>query len=314
MRKTSGLISELAKEWKIWELELLLQKKVDSINPDITTALKVKNLLNFDASKQDNLLPIMQDKLSFIYWDQIKSFHKLLQADRTTYILTDDSENHYWILAYKKELQHDIARVWWGIWYIEVKSLLLLDDEMKWKGLIYILIQRLIEDVRMKYPNANGIVCTVSNTHAAASQELFKKLWFVRLFSDYWIYAEGDTETTMYFPINKQLSSKKWDVPIKNPYFDMIQSWSKTTEGRAGKMYADIFEWDDIVFKNGSATLVKKVLTSTHYPTLEEYLKVEGYKECIPNARNMEDAMQAYKNIPGYADKIKRLWIYWIKI
>ncbi len=55
MRKTSGLISELAKEWKIWELELLLQKKVDSINPDITTALKVKNLLNFDASKQDNL-------------------------------------------------------------------------------------------------------------------------------------------------------------------------------------------------------------------------------------------------------------------
>lgn len=305
------------KLWTWWaeiihsKLELV-QNKITQNEILTNLNLNFKDANNLTENEIQDLKLIFHNKLSHIYWDQNNSFNKLFQDDRHTVILFNWLEVA-WILSFKLEpqLEFNIPNI--NNWYLEIKSLLLLNDWVKGKGVVYMLIDNLLKYIIESDLKYDGIFVTVSKNKAQWSYHLMRSIWFNELYSKYNIYSEHNNESFLYLPLNSMIEWKSLDITIKQPYFSQISAWSKTTEGRSGKMYQNLKIWDSIKFTNKSNSITKKITQITHYKTLEEYLSVEWYGNCIPNAKSFEDAIKIYYSIPWYKAKIKDLGIIWIQ-
>lgn len=95
---------------------------------------------------------------------------------------------------------------------------------------------------------------------------------------------------------------------LKNPHFDNIASGKKTVELRLWSptsKFANLELFSNIEFVSNENTpkkITKKVSGFRWFPTFREALIDIGYKKCIPNASNIDDAHQVYMDIPGYRE------------
>jgi len=161
-----------------------------------------------------------------IYWFQKNSFLKIVKwKDRDTYILEVDWKK-IWVLTFKTELQREDKNLDLKNWYLEIKSFFLFDWFWKWN--IWLLWEKLLDIVEIKFNNLDWIYVTISKTKANPSLEMFKKIWFEDL---YWVhneYSNDDSiEEHLFLPINIDNKKNNFNIPIFKKFFNQIKSWEK---------------------------------------------------------------------------------------
>ena len=103
----------------------------------------------------------------------------------------------------------------------------------------------------------------------------------------------------------KYMATREFSLSIQEPYLTLIKEGKKPVEGRPGE-YKRFKNWigKDIIFFNSTKNIKVNVTDVKCYKDLYEYLEKVGYKNAIPNAINMQEAIDAYHKF--YTDeKIK---------
>lgn len=103
-------------------------------------------------------------------------------------------------------------------------------------------------------------------------------------------------------------SSRPLEATLRKLYLDMIKLGIKTIEGRidAGMFrFTNLKIGQSIRFfytnPSGRDEVTCEITDIKRYASFAEMLRNEGYKPCVPNAKSMDDAVNIYNNIPGYA-------------
>jgi ASC-1-like (ASCH) protein len=187
--------------------------------------------------------------------------------------------------------------------------------------------------------NAGGIaveeIVTIAKEEKAStiSASLLKtEQWAIDFFKDGGFKTTRDTET--HAVLSKDLSLKRKrrsespepppvhrpppvavTAPLKQPYFNQIESGQKTIEGRiASGMFLRVRQGGRIQFINGQRKVVCEVTGVRKYTSFAKMLKAEGFKKCIPNAPTEEAAVRIYDQIPSYSDKAAQFGVLAIQI
>ncbi|MGI5826089.1 MAG: ASCH domain-containing protein [Patescibacteria group bacterium] len=80
-------------------------------------------------------------------------------------------------------------------------------------------------------------------------------------------------------------------LDVQEPYLGYIKSGKKVVEGRLGKQkYLDLQKGDIIKINN----LEIEVLGVTKYSGFKEMLIMEGVKNVVPDAKDLEEAVNVY--------------------
>lgn len=88
------------------------------------------------------------------------------------------------------------------------------------------------------------------------------------------------------------------EFKVQQVYFDDIASGRKTIEGRLAKdKYLQLKPGDKVRFSNNAGTeaLVKRVVAVHTYRTFEEAFTEQDYKQAIPSARSVAEAVRVYE-------------------
>ena len=111
---------------------------------------------------------------------------------------------------------------------------------------------------------------------------------------------------------------KNHDMTLKKIWFDFIKNNKKTIEGRIyDEKRKQIKVGDTITFINDDEKITKKVVRLEIFSPpqiFENVINSENYKLLIPNAKNIEDAIKVYNDIPSYSDKTRKFGIILIHI
>ncbi len=83
----------------------------------------------------------------------------------------------------------------------------------------------------------------------------------------------------------------KLKLSVQEPYLSFIKSGKKTVEGRLAKEKYLKLQKDDLIKIND---LEVKVVKVTKYPSFRTLILSEGIEKVIPNARNLEEAVDVY--------------------
>jgi ASC-1-like (ASCH) protein len=293
----------------IKQVQDIVDKKLKSKeNNDWNLDYKINRICNYSKDKILEIFKKFSKQVYPIYWFQKDSFLKLLNKwDRTTFILEVDWKE-IWVLAFKDELQKEDNVIDSNKWYIEIKSFFLFDGFWKWN--IWFLWNEFIKYIKENYSDADGSYVTISETKANPSLKMFKKIWFQELYSVHNEYSNDNSlETHLYLPLDKKQKINKIKLPIKKEYFDLIKQGVKTIEWRSWKNYNNIKIWDIIEFKNWNKIIIKKVKYIIRYSTIEDFLENEWIENTLPWITDINQAIDIYKNIPWYNQKIKKFWI-----
>ena len=105
-------------------------------------------------------------------------------------------------------------------------------------------------------------------------------------------------------------------VNIREPYFSQIVSGKKTIEGRINNGKFKEFEDGDVIeFLSPEGEKAECVLIEKReYKSFREMLKSEGYKNCIPNAKTLKEAVQIYLELPGFEERSKKYGVLALEI
>lgn len=115
------------------------------------------------------------------------------------------------------------------------------------------------------------------------------------------------------------------NMDLNEPWFSYVKNGIKTIEGRIYDDKRRIIQiGDTITFTNkkGSGEPFSKSVVDlaiwdntnkkSNKSTFKDVIDEENYKQLIPNAETVEDAIKVYENIPGYNEKAKEFGIIFI--
>jgi len=83
----------------------------------------------------------------------------------------------------------------------------------------------------------------------------------------------------------------KLELDVQEPFLSFIKSGKKKVEGRLAKEKYLNLENGDLIKINDVGVRIKGV---TKYQSFEEMLIMEGVKNVIPNAKNLDEAVSVY--------------------
>jgi len=104
---------------------------------------------------------------------------------------------------------------------------------------------------------------------------------------------------------NNNMEAKFHKMGLSDPWFDYVKNGKKIVEGRIYDDSRKKYKINDmlmIISKKGEI-IRKKITGLLRFKTFEEGMKIIDYKLLIPNANNVEEALNVYYNIPGYKEK-----------
>ncbi len=81
-------------------------------------------------------------------------------------------------------------------------------------------------------------------------------------------------------------------INVQEPYFSFIKNGQKTVEGRLAKEKFTSLKVGDFLLINEE--LKKEIVAVSVYPTFREMIIMEGVKNVIPDAKNLDEAVNAY--------------------
>lgn len=85
---------------------------------------------------------------------------------------------------------------------------------------------------------------------------------------------------------------KTIEINVQEPYYSFILNGQKIVEGRLNKgKFKDIEVGDEIVINQESRF---KVLAKNIYLSFREMIEKEGVENVVPDAKSIEDAINAY--------------------
>lgn len=94
----------------------------------------------------------------------------------------------------------------------------------------------------------------------------------------------------------------KLELDVQEPYLSLIKSGKKIVEGRLGKdKYFSLVKGDLIKINN----LEIEVIGVKKYTSFKEMLVTEGIKNVIPDAKDLEDAINVYYRFYSKEDEKK---------
>ncbi len=99
---------------------------------------------------------------------------------------------------------------------------------------------------------------------------------------------------------------------LKRKYLEMILSGEKTLEGRVGYRNIKLIKKGDEIYINGIYKVI--IEDKWEYNSFKEALKHHPYKELIPDAKDEEDVVNAYRLLyPEWKEKKYGVVIFKIK-
>jgi ASC-1-like (ASCH) protein/ribosomal protein S18 acetylase RimI-like enzyme len=103
---------------------------------------------------------------------------------------------------------------------------------------------------------------------------------------------------------------------LMKKYVQLIQSGKKSYEARCGtKMFQNYRQGDTVKWFAGSvADVTTKIVAVERFKSWEEMLRTNGYEGYVPDARNLQHAIQVYNAIPGYREKAERFGVLSFKL
>lgn len=104
---------------------------------------------------------------------------------------------------------------------------------------------------------------------------------------------------------------QKYDFSVQEPYKTYILENIKTVEGRLNKgKFKKMNIWDILSFETGE---VFTITDKRQYKTFHEMIKNEWIKVVIPDARNIDEAVDAYYQFYTKQQE-KEFWVVAISI
>lgn len=93
--------------------------------------------------------------------------------------------------------------------------------------------------------------------------------------------------------------AKKKTLNVQEPWFTAIAEGKKTVEGRVGQptSYADLEGLEVEIRGPEGRTARVKVTSRKHYPTLDDYVKGEGWARVAPHTKSDAEALAAYRAV-----------------
>jgi ASC-1-like (ASCH) protein len=92
--------------------------------------------------------------------------------------------------------------------------------------------------------------------------------------------------------------------PIMKKYLTYIQQGRKTVEGRINSgMFARLRVGETLVFMNQDLRVPCKITKINQYATFADMLRNDGVPACLPDVTDLNQAIDIYRKIPGYAQK-----------
>ena len=85
------------------------------------------------------------------------------------------------------------------------------------------------------------------------------------------------------------------EIHVQEPWFSEIVSGRKTIEGKVGP-FRKYSGWGGrtVIFHNGPRRVTAVIRAVRHYPTLDEYLRDEGWQTVAPHTGSFAEAKTAY--------------------
>jgi ASC-1-like (ASCH) protein len=97
---------------------------------------------------------------------------------------------------------------------------------------------------------------------------------------------------------------------LKNKYIQFIAGGQKTYEGRVStRFFEDYNVGDTVTWSAGPNEVTTRITSRQRYANFRDMLIDTGYKNMVPDARSLEDAVRIYNEIPGYQDKATRFGV-----
>ena len=93
-------------------------------------------------------------------------------------------------------------------------------------------------------------------------------------------------------------------LSVLPPFLDAIGNGTKRVEGRINDGKAATFKPGDSICFSGAITC--RITKIEPYTSFKAMLDACGFKNCIPNATTIEEAIAVYNSIPGYTDRVKK--------
>jgi ASC-1-like (ASCH) protein len=89
--------------------------------------------------------------------------------------------------------------------------------------------------------------------------------------------------------------------------FEEIRDGVKRIETRAAaEKYLSVKEGDELVFRCGDDSFVKRVGRVYRWPSIEAMAEEVPLADVIPSAASMEETRARYASYPGYGEKIRK--------
>lgn len=105
-------------------------------------------------------------------------------------------------------------------------------------------------------------------------------------------------------------SPKSHEITLREPYISQIRQGRKTIEGRInGGIVLQYKEGDTIRFfegRNPRNDVTCRITRITTFRSFREMLQASGFQKCLPEVRSLEEAVEIYDRIPGYAERASR--------
>lgn len=101
--------------------------------------------------------------------------------------------------------------------------------------------------------------------------------------------------------------SRPVGITLRKIYIHQIRNHQKSVEGRIHSgMFRNLRVGSTVRFfymANQSDDVVCRIKKINAYGSFQEMIEREGYRTCIPDARDAADAIRQYAAIPGYSEK-----------
>jgi len=94
-------------------------------------------------------------------------------------------------------------------------------------------------------------------------------------------------------------------MKLSEPWYTLVKERIKTAEIRIyDEKRKQLSEGDEITFtkEDGSDPFVRRILKLEVFPSFRNALEYISYKNAIPTANSLEEAIAVYESIPGYLD------------
>lgn len=104
-------------------------------------------------------------------------------------------------------------------------------------------------------------------------------------------------------------------ITLKEPYISQIIQKVKTVEGRINSgQFLQMRVGENVVFCNQAKKVNCRIDGKKVYGNFREMLEAEGLKNCLPNARSLDEGVAIYESLPGFVERAARHGVVALKI